>query len=150
MPQLIQAGQDSLPAYTEKQLKDRNLSRVLCYVESRPSRRERVRESVTVVRYLKHWEKLVVSNGILYRVSRDQVTKSKRHQYAVPESLKAEVLGGVHDHAGHQGQFRSLSLARQRFFWLNLDRDVRDYVRNCQRCIVSKTVEPAGRAPWRI
>ena len=106
-----------------------------------------MRESVTVVRYLKHWEKLVVSNGILYRVSRDQVTKSKRHQYVVAESLKAEVLGGVHDHAGHQGQFRSLSLARQRFFWLNLDRDVRDYVRNCQRCIVSKTVEPAGRAP---
>ena len=80
------------------------------------------------------------------RVSRDQVAKSKRHQYVVPETLKAEVLGGVHDHAGHQGQFRSLSLAIQRFFWLNLDRDARDFVRNCQRCIVSKTVEPAGRA----
>ena len=154
VPQLIPGGQDSLPAYTEKelrdeQLKDRALSRVLYYVERRrrPSRRERARESVTALRYLKHWEKLVLSNGILFRVSRDLTNKSKRHQYVVPESLKAAVLRGIHDDAGHQGQFRSLGLARQRFFWLSLDREVRDYVRSCKRCIVSKTAEPADRAP---
>lgn len=62
-------------------------------------------------------------------------------------SLKDEVLKGVHDEAGHQAQSRTLSLARQRFFWPNIDRDVRDYVRHCQRCIVSKTAEPEGRAP---
>ncbi|XP_062376121.1 uncharacterized protein LOC134064271 [Sardina pilchardus] len=28
-----------------------------------------------------------------------------------------------------------------------MDRDVREYVRHCQRCIVSKMAEPAGRAP---
>lgn len=154
LPQLVPPGQDSLPAHTERDLRDRQLedaalSRVLYYVERRrrPSRRERVKESVTVTRYLKHWEKFTVSNGVLYRVSRDQITRARRFQYVVPESLKVEVLKGVHDDAGHQGQFRSLSLTRQRFFWLNLDRDVRDYVRCCQRCVVSKTVEPEGRAP---
>ena len=154
VPQIVPGGQEALPAYTEKelrdeQLKDKALSRVLYYVERRrrPSRRERAKESVTALRYLKHWEKFVLSNGILYRVSKDLITKSKRHQYVVPESLKAAVLRGVHDDAGHQGQFRSLGLARQRFFWLSLDRDVRDYVRSCKRCIVSKTVEPVDRAP---
>ncbi|KAK0135029.1 Transposon Ty3-I Gag-Pol polyprotein [Merluccius polli] len=143
VPQLVPGGQDSLPAYTEKelcdeQLKDRTLSRVLYYVERRrrPTRRERARESVLVLRYLKHWEKLVLSSGILYRISRDLVTKFKRHQYVVPESLKAAVLKGVHSDAGHQGQSRSVGLARQRFFWLSLDRDVRDHVRNCKRCIL--------------
>lgn len=154
LPQLIPPVQDTLPAYTEKDLRDkqsedRTLSRVLHYVERRrrPSRRERFKESVSVTKYLKHWDKLTVCNGVLYRTSRDQKTKAKRLQYVVPDSLKAEVLHGVHDGAGHQAQFRSLSLARQRFFWLHLDRDVRDYVRHCQRCIVSKTVEPEGRAP---
>lgn len=154
VPQLIPDGQDSLPAYSEKELRDaqlgdRTLSRVLHYMERcrRPSRRERAHETVTVMRYIKHWEKLFLSNGILYRRSRDQVTKFKRHQYVVPDSLKAVVLRGVHEDAGHQGQSRSLGLARQRFFWLNLDRDVRDHVRNCQRCIVSKTAEPVDRAP---
>ena len=87
---------------------------MLFYVERqrRPSRRERARETVTVIRHLKSWEKLVVSNDILYRVSQD--IKDEQFQYVVPGSLKAEVLKGVHDHAGHKGQFRSLSLARQR------------------------------------
>ncbi|KAK7881633.1 hypothetical protein WMY93_030042 [Mugilogobius chulae] len=154
LPQLVASGLDTLPAYTEQQLRDSQLadnviSRVLYYVERRrrPSRRERAKESITVMKYLKHWEKFAVLNGVLYRVSKDLKTKSKRHQYVVPVSLKAEVLRGIHDEAGHQAQSRSLSLTRQRFFWLTLDRDVRDYVRKCQRCIVSKTADPEGRAP---
>lgn len=126
LPQLVPPGQDALPAYTEKdlrdkQLEDRTLSRVLSYVERRrrPSRRETFKESVSVTKYLKHWDRLTVSNGVLYRISRDQKTKAKRFQYVVPNSLKAEVLQGVHDRAGHQAQYRSLSLTRQRFFWPN-------------------------------
>ncbi|KAJ8010185.1 hypothetical protein DPEC_G00072360 [Dallia pectoralis] len=154
LPQLVPPGQDALPAYTEKdlrdkQLEDKTLTRVLSYIERhrRPSRRERFKESAAVKRYLKHWDRLTVNNGVLYRISRHQKTKAKRFQYVVPDSLKPEVLQGIHDKAGHQAQSRSLSLARQRFFWPSLDGDVRDYVRHCQRCIVSKTVEPEGRAP---
>lgn len=154
LPQLIPPGINTLPAYTEKdlrdkQLDDRTLSRVLYYVERqwRPSRRTRAKESVSVTRYLKHWDKLTVSNGVLYRVSKDPKTRAKRSQYVVPDSLKGEALKGVHDEAGHQAQSRTLSLVRERFFWTNIDRDVRDYVRHCQRCIVSKTAEPEGRAP---
>lgn len=152
LPQMVPPGQDTLPAYTEKdlrekQLEDMTLSRVMYYVQRRrrPSRRERFKESVSVTRYLKHWDRLAFNNGVLHRILRDQKTKAKCFQYVVPDSLKIEVLKGLHDGAGHQAQFRSLSLTR--FFWPNLDRDVRDYVRHCQRCIVSKTVEPEGRAP---
>lgn len=125
------------------------LSRVIHYVERhrRPSRRERAKESARVLRYLKHLDKFVVRNGILYRISHDQLSKGKRFQYVVSESLQLEVLRGIHDQAGHQGQSRSLGLARHRFFWLSLDRDIREYVRHCQRCVVSKTAEPEGSAP---
>lgn len=57
----------------------------------------------------------------------------------VPDSLKAEVLRGIHDDAGHEGPFRSLGLAGQRFFWL--------CGRSCHCCIVSKTIEPEGWTP---
>ncbi|KAI5625025.1 hypothetical protein C0J50_15416 [Silurus asotus] len=46
----------------------------------------------------------------------------------------------------HQGQPRTVSLARQRFFWPNMERDVWDYVKKCPRCVLSKTPEPAARA----
>lgn len=66
----------------------------------------------------------------------------------MPGSLVEQVSQGVHDGAGHQGQSRTLYLARQRFFWVGMEREVRDYVKCCKRCVVSKTPEPEGRAPF--
>ncbi len=64
--------------------------------------------------------------------------------------MKCQALSGVHDLAGHQGQPRTLSLARQRFFWLDMEHDVRDYVKKCPRCVFSKTPEPAARSALQI
>lgn len=57
------------------------------------------------------------------------------------------MLFGVHDNAGHQGQPRTLSLACQHFFWHDMERDVRRHVRNCHKCVLSKTLEQAVRDP---
>ncbi|CAI5678467.1 unnamed protein product [Oreochromis niloticus] len=107
LPQMVSPGLEALPAYSERELRDAQLqdaalSRVVFYVERhrRPSRRERVGDPVLVKRYLSHWEKLVLKNGVLYRVSRVQISGSRRLQFVVPESLKAEVLQGIHDDAG--------------------------------------------------
>ncbi|XP_051728809.1 uncharacterized protein LOC127501079 isoform X1 [Ctenopharyngodon idella] len=154
LPQLVPAGQDTLPAFSvedlrDKQMNDRVLSRVMSYVKSRqrPTRRERAGEAAAVLRYLKHWEKLIVRNGVLYRVSHNQSLRTKRFQYVVPDSMVDVILRSVHDDSGHQGQFRTVSLAKQRFFWLSMEHGVRDYVRHCQRCIISKSPDPSGRAP---
>lgn len=78
-------------------------------------------------------------------MTRDPLTTQKRLQLAVPDSLKVDALSGIHDHAGHQGQPRTLSLASQCSLWHDLKRDVR--VRCCHRCVLSKTTEPFARAP---
>lgn len=67
--------------------------------------------------------------------------------YVVPASLKVVLLAGVHDEAGHQGQQRTLYLTRQRFYWAGLERDVREHVKLCKWCVLSKTPEPEARAP---
>lgn len=113
----------------------------------RPSRRERPNEPPMVIRYLKHWEKFTTSGGILYRLSKDQITHKKCHQFVATDSLKADVLKGIHESVGHQGQFRSLAIACQRFFWPQIDRDVKEYVRQCPRCVIGKYPDPEGRAP---
>lgn len=56
------------------------------------------------------------------------------------------MLRGCHDEAGHQGQYRTLQLVRQRFYWADMEHDVRDYVKVCGRCVLAKTPEPEGRA----
>lgn len=147
-------GQDMLPSFSlgdlqSHQQRDPVISRVVHYVDRkrRPSRRERCHEDQPTLRVLKQWDRLTVLNGILYRVTKDPLTKKKRFQFIVPESLKADALFGVHDHAGHQGQPRTLSLARQRFFWCDMEKDVRNHVRCCRRCVLAKTPEPSARAP---
>jgi len=154
LDQLIPPDQDmssslSLADLQSHQRQDPTIGRVLHYVERKrkPSRRERDRESQATLCVLKQWDKLTTQDGILYRVSRNPVTKHKRFQFVLPDSLKMKALAGVHDLAGHQGQPRTLSLVRQRFYWYDVEKDVRSYVRNCPRCVLSKTPEPAARAP---
>lgn len=88
-----------------------------------------------------------ILDGVLYRVCKDQLIGNKRWQYVVPASLTSGLLQGVHDKAGHQGQTRTLYLTRESFFWLGMEQDVREYVRFCKRCVVSKAPEPEARAP---
>lgn len=75
------------------------------------------------------------------------MSKQKRYQYVLPQSLKAKALSGIHDLAGHQGQARTLNLARQRFYWPKMEQDIKYYVKCCQRCILTKSPEPSARAP---
>lgn len=98
---------------------------------------------------LKQWDRMKVQDGVVYHVSKDPLSTHKRFQLVLPASLRAKALTPVkvHDLAGHQGRSRTLQLAQQRFFWPRMERDIREYVKCCQRCIVTKTPEPSAQAP---
>ena len=133
------------------QEQDSTIGRAMYFVQrhKRPTKRERADESRSVIKLLKHWSRLTIRDGMLYKRRKDPHMDKKIFQFIVPDSLKQKVLHGLHDAAGHQGQHRTLSLVRQRFFWSGMERDVKNYVRTCQRCIVGKTPEPHSRAPLK-
>ncbi|KAK7933215.1 hypothetical protein WMY93_004111 [Mugilogobius chulae] len=154
LERLVPPGQVTLPVFSVQELQDAQqndttISQVIPFVtrSKRPSRREKSNLSPRALKLLKQWEKLTMLDNILYRVCKDLTTGKRRHQYVTPLSLIGQVLQGVHNDAGHQGQSRTLHLARQRFFWINMENSVREYVKCCKRCVVSKTLEPEGRAP---
>ncbi len=101
------------------QEQDNILVRVINYVlrRKRLSKSERAKEPRSVTYLLKHWKKLKIRNHVLYRVKRDRLMNRKLLQYVVHDSLKHDILRGVHDAAGHQGSARTLFLAAERFFW---------------------------------
>uniref|UniRef100_A0A3B4ZFA4 Gypsy retrotransposon integrase-like protein 1 n=1 Tax=Stegastes partitus TaxID=144197 RepID=A0A3B4ZFA4_9TELE len=151
---LLTQGQVSLPVFSLEELQrsqelDVTISRLMPFVirKRRPSRRERAGLDSKALVLLKQWDRLHIQNGVLFRVIKDPLSKQKRHQFVLPESLKDKALHGIHDVAGHQGQARTLHLARQRFFWPKMESDVRDYVKCCPRCILAKTPDPSARAP---
>lgn len=152
--QMISGCQETLPVLSAQELKDSQqedltISKVLSFLirQRRPSRRERHGASAQVIRLLKQWSKLEVRDDVLYRVTKDPLTKRKRLQYVLPDSLRNKALSGIHDLAGHQGQDRTISLARQRFYWPDMEKNIREYVQCCRRCVLAKSPEPAARAP---
>lgn len=134
---------------SDLQQQDQVISRVLLYVrrKRKATRREAASEPDGVSGLLRHWKKLKVQNGILYRLKRHQCLNKKILQFVVPDGLKVQVLLSLHDNAGHQGQARTLSLARERFFWVGMEKDITNHVRQCERCVVGKTPEPDACAP---
>ncbi len=56
----------------------------------------------------------------------------------------------MHDNAGHQEQHRTLWLARKWFFWESMEEDIKKYVNECERCILSKIPEPEASAPLEM
>lgn len=116
------SGQDMLLSMSLEDLQSHQqqcpfISRVSHYVDRRhmPLRQEGCNESQPTLRVLQQWDKLTLLNGILYRVIKDPLTKQKRFQFVVPQSLKARAFAVVHDHAGHQSHSQTLTQASKRF-----------------------------------
>lgn len=142
-------SQDPLPVFTlaelqQSQESDPTISVLIPFVsrKQRPSRRDRAIFDPKAMILLKQFERLKLQNGVLYRVTKDPISKHTRHQFVLPETLKERALYALHDIAGHQGQARTMHLARQRFFWPKMELDVKEYVKCCQRCIFSKNFRP--------
>ncbi|KAK0149499.1 hypothetical protein N1851_009770 [Merluccius polli] len=100
----LSSGRDALPMFSAQELqlaqeRDPVISKVLPFVSARkrPSRRERHGADSKVLRLLKQWDRLEVHDGVLYRVSRDPVSKQRRSQFVLPQSLKDKALSGIHD-----------------------------------------------------
>ena len=65
----------------------------------------------------------------------------------LPSSLKSTLLGNLHNDFAHQGEERTVSLARSRSYWPFMYRDIKQWVKSCERCMVSKQPTPPFKNP---
>ena len=139
MPSLTVAEQ------RDAQLSDPNIARVRQLLESAPmSQRELRAESRVVAAMMRVASTLYFCNGILYK---DSVLSSRRvRRLVVPFTLRQLVYQGIHDEVGHLGADRGVALARTRFYWFQMERDIRAYCKGCMPCILRKA-PPPQRAP---
>ena len=91
---------------------------------------------------------LELKNGLLYRKVKLQNHDRVIHQFVLPENYRKRVIMALHDDFGHLGMEKMLGLLKDRFFWLKMSKDVRQYIRTCGSCIRFKQpVEKAEMKP---
>ena len=128
-----------------EQRKDKVISRVIELKDKgfRPHKRNMKREPMAVQRYFREWKRLQLVEGVLYRIT--VIDGERRKQLVVPEVYREVAFLGIHRDTGHPGKEKTLWLARQRYFWPSLEKEVNERIERCPRCIRSKTpIEPTA------
>lgn len=59
-------------------------------------------------------------------------------QHVIPASAIPTVFSNLHNKMGHLGRDKTLFLVRQRFYWPRMQRDVANWISNCERCVKNK------------
>ncbi|PIK50134.1 hypothetical protein BSL78_12979 [Apostichopus japonicus] len=142
-PQSLMSGDPHL--WQNRQKRDPDIYRVIRYLERGlpPNRRLYVAETPSVKQLLRHWDKFLLKDGVLYRCYNDPQGENV-YQLVLPPLYRGKAMAGLHDEVGHMGQERTLELLRERYFWPKMAGDVSDYIKSCGRCIRRKTHEKAG------
>jgi transposase InsO family protein len=89
---------------------------------------------------IRQWDRLVEIEGVLYRNVKDP-DLGYLQQLLLPQKLKDRLLKGYHDEQGHQGAERTTLLIRKKCYWPMMDRDIRNWINTCERCIMAKPVK---------
>jgi hypothetical protein len=126
-------------SWSDEQKRDIDIARVieLKRVGQKLTKRQISKESRYVRKLLYDWNRLIMKNGILYRVS--NMNSETTYQLVLPVDYREVVLKGLHDDAGHQGRDRTLYLVKSRFYWPGVNKDVENKVSTCPNCILRKT-----------
>ena len=123
---------------------DTEISKVIKWIESkeRPTSEKTSNES-RYTRYLLHeWNKLELDkHGLLRRKS------GLKNQIVLPKKLHWLVYEELHEKMGHLGADRVLELARARFYWPHMQRDVESYISHKCRCAKQNVPTFQTRAP---
>ena len=101
------------------------------------TKRQISKESQYVRKLLYDWKRLIMKNGILYRIS--SMKSETTYQLVLPVDYRDVVLKGLHDAAGHHGRDRTLYLVKSRYYWPGVNKDVKNKVSTCPNYILRKT-----------
>jgi hypothetical protein len=111
--------------WTRVQALDSNIRQCIEYLQAnkKPHKKETGHNPMIRIEY----NRMKLINNILYRIT--NIEDEERQQLVLPAAHIPTVLQALHADMGHPGKDRTLSLLRDRFYWIE----------QCGRCLRRKT-----------
>ena len=128
----------------EAQKQDKAVGRMYYFKSTghRPSIQEAKNELPATKALLRQWHKLELGkDGLLRRHS------GSYNQLVLPKKYHATVYKELHQNMGHLGAERVVQLARERFYWPNMEPDITHFVTNECHCLKQRKPAQPTRAP---
>ena len=96
-----------------------------------------------------HWYDISMINGLWSRVTTDTDTDARVVQRLVPYRVRHAIFQILHGRpeGGHFGYERVYHLTSQRYFWIGMSTDIREWLRSCDACQRVKPGPGKGRYP---
>ena len=85
--------------------------------------------------YAARQKEFVVQDNLLYLQTTPTNSQDSTSVFVVPTNDRQAAIDGCHRSTGHQGRDRTLSLMKERFWWLGMSQALLKVVANCRRCI---------------
>ena len=94
--------------------------------------------------YIARQKEFVLQDNLLYLQVTPTNSQDTAPVFVVPTVDRQAAIDGCHRSAGHQGHDRTLSLMKERFWWLGMSQALLRAVANCGRCL---QYEAKGQLP---
>ena len=65
----------------------------------------------------------------------------------VPKSMRKSVFDNLHNNYGHPGIRKTTARIRDRYFWPNMTKDIKELCKQCHMCAINKNNNPPNSAP---
>lgn len=105
----------------------------------------------SVKRMLDEFENFEITNGLLYRNTVDKIGRPYK-QLVIPKKRIPDILTEMHDSlwsGGHWGIKKTQTKIKERFFWTNMTKQIKEYVRSCRTCAEIKAPPHYNRDEMR-
>ena len=97
--------------------------------------------NTTLRKYAKHFARLVVTDGVLYRQCFDAVGAVQADQFCVPKHLWREIIYRLHNSTeGHLGIVKTIHEFRKRFYYPSFTEHYADFIKICLTCLQLKRI----------
>ncbi|KAK3724018.1 hypothetical protein QZH41_008917 [Actinostola sp. cb2023] len=108
-------------------------------------------ENKCVKTYWAQWNRLALIDGVLFRRWESDDEKQVTWQLVVPKAMRNDVVTKLHGTktSGHLGVNKTTTRVKERFYWPNCARDVKDWCKKCELCTSRVGPRPAPQAPMK-